>query len=130
MGYDGDVDIPLYDCGGSLMKTSKLVRMLQQKLQGQRGETIVETLVSVLISALSLLLLATAIGTSVRLVLVSRTKMEDHYEAESSLVSSTETKSGTISSDDITLGFSDIDVRFYESDDGEKIAFYEKAGGA
>ena len=55
------------------------------KLRGASGETIVETLVSILISALALMVLATVIGTSVRMVDQSRNHMNEFYKAESQL---------------------------------------------
>lgn len=80
-------------------KRSILVR-LQHKLASDSGETIVETLVSVLVSSLALLMLATAIGASVNIVMRSREYMQQFYTAEASMVEksqkagSTPTKKG------------------------------------
>ena len=65
----------------------KVVVGLRAKVQNDSGETIAETLVSILISALALLLLATAIGTSANIVKSSRDKMDAMYAEESQLVS-------------------------------------------
>ncbi len=56
------------------------------KCRGNAGETLVETLVSILISALALLVLATAIGTSVNIVRSSKNKMDGMYASESEFV--------------------------------------------
>lgn len=58
------------------------------KLIDERGETIVETLISVLVSSLALLMMATAIGTSVNIVLQSRGRMERFYQDENTMVGS------------------------------------------
>ena len=56
------------------------------KRRSSAGETLVETLVSILISALALLVLATAIGTSVNIVRTSKNKMDGMYGKESEFV--------------------------------------------
>lgn len=52
-----------------------------RKLKSQKGETISETLVALLISALALTMLAGAITASANLVEKSRTKMGSYYAA-------------------------------------------------
>ena len=53
------------------------------RMRSKRGETLAETLVSILVSSVALILLATAIGSSVRIIVSSRDKMEEVYAAES-----------------------------------------------
>ena len=54
----------------------------------------VETLVSVLISALALMLLSTAIGSSVNIVISSKDHMEKRYADESTMVTGGEQVTG------------------------------------
>ena len=68
---------------------------IKQKLRSSSGETMVETLVSVLISALALMLLSTAIGSSVNIVLTSKDSMEKRYTDESAMVAGGEKLPGT-----------------------------------
>lgn len=71
------------------------------KLKAVSGETMVETLVSILISALALLVLATVISTSVRLVDNSRKRMDDFYATESDLSDAEKTQE---TQEKLTLG--------------------------
>ncbi len=59
------------------------------------GETMVETLVSILISSLALLMLATAIGASVNIVMSSRDRMEQFYNGEGSMIQNAEASSSS-----------------------------------
>lgn len=54
---------------------------LLNKISSQKGESISETLVSLLISALALVMLAGAITSASRIVTGSRQKLEKYYEA-------------------------------------------------
>ncbi len=94
------------------------------------GETMVETLVSILISSLALILLASVIGTSVRLVTNSRSRMTEFYDNESEIVGTAATPAQ--SNVDVTFGVplesapdaSTVDI--YETEDGS-IAYYERS---
>ena len=67
------------------MKRLNMLRSLSKLMRNCSGETMVETLVSVLISSLALLLLATAIGASVNIVMSSKRSMQGFYSDESTL---------------------------------------------
>ena len=54
---------------------------VKRKINSRAGESISETLVAVLISALALVMLAGAITTASRLVTQSRNRLESYYEA-------------------------------------------------
>ena len=56
-------------------------KSMLRKLKSRKGETISETLVSLLISSLALTMLAGAITASANLVEKSRTKMDSYYAA-------------------------------------------------
>ena len=77
------------------MRYTNPLTAIKQKLRSSSGETMVETLVSVLISALALMLLSTAIGSSVNIVLTSKDSMEKRYTDESTMVAGGEKLPGT-----------------------------------
>jgi len=56
------------------------------KLKSCAGESIGETLVALLISALALVMLAGAISSTARMITVSDTKMGEYYEGDNVLV--------------------------------------------
>ena len=68
------------------MNNKLFLSKVQLMLGNERGETIVETLISVLVSSLALLMLATAIGTSINIVLQSRDRMEVFYQSENAMI--------------------------------------------
>lgn len=79
----------------------------------------VETLVSVLISALALMLLATAIGTAVNIVRTSRDSMTDYYRNENDAIKDSQeasgepTQAGATFSSDVPISSSTITVDVY-----------------
>lgn len=70
---------------------------MKRKLHSQAGESIGETLVAVLISALALVILAGAIGAATRIITRSNTAVKEHYDADA-----TRATSATVSSTLIT----------------------------
>jgi len=83
----------------------KMICKIKNKIHGKNGETIGETLVALLISALALTMLAGAITAGSNLIKVSRDKIAAYYnEAEKmALLSETSPSSVTVS---VTDGFS------------------------
>lgn len=61
-------------------------KLLKAKLFKQTGESIGETLVALLISSLSLLMLAGAISAAARVITVSNSKMRDYYKNDQALI--------------------------------------------
>ena len=57
-----------------------MTEKLKKKLKSRGGESISETLVALLISALALTMLAGAITSSLNVILQSREKIEEYYE--------------------------------------------------
>ena len=55
---------------------------IKHKLHSKAGESIGETLIAVLISALALLILAGAIGAATRIMTRSNTAVKEHYDAD------------------------------------------------
>ena len=66
------------------------------KLKSQLGESIAEVLIALLISSLGMLLLASMIATSARLISKSKDRINQYVEAENNLVEQTGGVSGTI----------------------------------
>lgn len=57
-----------------------------RKLKNRAGESIAETLVALLISALALVMLAGAISSTANMITTSDKKMEDYYNLDDRLV--------------------------------------------
>lgn len=62
---------------------------IKHKLHSKAGESIGETLIAVLISALALLILAGAIGAATRIMTRSNTAVKEHYDADAARATST-----------------------------------------
>ena len=62
-----------------------MIGRMKAKLKSRAGESIAETLVALLISALALLMLAGAVTTAARVVELSREKMTDYYKNDAIL---------------------------------------------
>ena len=61
-------------------------RAIRRKLRSNRGETIGETLVALLISALALVMLAGAISSTANMINTSDRKMGEYYSKDAALV--------------------------------------------
>jgi hypothetical protein len=102
-----------------------------EKVSGSRGETIVETLVSILISSLALLMLATAIGSSVKIIMTSTRHMETFYNGQSAMVADAYTGTGTKGtvSLDVPLNKKDgssIAVNVFQNEKDTNIILYKR----
>lgn len=97
-----------------IMKRIHIPEKVNKKLRDRAGESLSETLVALLISAFALVMLAGAIATASRIVMVSRDKLE-HYYDENENLATMETSDGTL-----TMKFSNstvkIPVYYYEND--------------
>lgn len=108
-----------------MMKSSKLLQSIRARIGSNAGETLAETLVSVLVSSLALLLLATAIGTTVNIIMSSRGKMTEIYENESATASSSPKGQGTVTFEiPIESDGSSTDINVYTT--GEGSPFYTR----
>lgn len=96
---------------------------LKQKLKSRAGETLAETLVSLLIAALALVMLAGAMTTASSVVERGRKQLDRYYsanEAENGVIymeATGESGSVTLSSTDLTLN---IPVVYYENSEFAK----------
>lgn len=100
-----------------------MMEKLIKKLHSRAGESIAETLVAVLIAALSLTLLAGAISTSTSVIKKTREKLSDYYDDCSGTgdkgVAWMSAESGTALEDGIALSMADVtypikyDITYY-----------------
>jgi len=71
----------------------KKLKSILRKVRSRSGESIAEVLVSLLIAALAMLLLAGMINASSNLITKSRAKMQEYYDANNAIVQ--QSSSGT-----------------------------------
>lgn len=93
------------------MKQDTLINKFNNKLRDRSGETISETLVALLVSALALVMLAGAIATASRIITTSRTKLKSYYDKNNAMVEmndSTKTLDITFSSGSDTVTVKDV----------------------
>ena len=76
-----------------------------QSIAGQRGETFVESLVSVLLATIATVMLATAIASTTRIIMSSKETMDNYYEGGAALAQRS-ASNGTISLNVSGGGFS------------------------
>lgn len=63
-----------------------MMERIKRKLSSQAGESIGETLIALLISALALVMLAGAVSTAMRIVTNSKEKIDVYYKVNNALV--------------------------------------------
>jgi len=80
-----------------------------QKLRCNRGESLTETLVALLIAAIALVMLASMISSTTRIVTQSKTKMKEYYDANVTVAS--QTGNGTSAS--VTIDDEEYEVTAY-----------------
>ena len=68
------------------MKIQNLYRRIRAKLGSKSGESISETMVSVLISALALVMLAGAVSTASHVITESKDKLSSYYDNNEKIV--------------------------------------------
>ena len=78
-------------------------KQLKAKLRSRSGETIAETLIALLISALALVMLAGAVDAAARIIMKSEAKMQAYYQANNDLAEPGE-------------GGTDASISFYNAD--------------
>ena len=95
----------------------------------ETGETLVETLISILVCAIAILMMSTAIGSSVNIVQSTRDHMEDYYKNESEMIAGSGTTMEVESCVALKLEESipknKVSVALYTMSDTDDIAFYE-----
>ena len=71
------------------MKNQKLKNRIRDRLRNQDGDSIAEVLIALLISSLALVMLASMITSSTKIITGSKTKMNDYYAACNSVTTYT-----------------------------------------
>ena len=117
---------------------SKLISALRSKVRSVRGESITEVLVSIVISGLAILMLATVIATAMNVNKSSREAMDRYYEANNNVVSNATTVTGTVTVSPAAGGSAiaiastdsvDVNCRVGEQSEGVIIASYTEGSG-
>ena len=84
------------------------MKKIAAKLRSRRGETIAETLVSLLVGCLALMVLAGMIAATARLVRTSEEKMDEYYVESAKLADPEESgESGTVT---VTVSGSELET--------------------
>lgn len=73
-----------------------VVAKMRKRVRDEQGETITETLVSVLIGGLALLMLAVVLATANHIVMDSRHAMDDYYTATNGMATASGNASGKV----------------------------------
>ncbi len=73
-----------------MLPMNNLIRSANRKLKSRKGESIGETLIALLISALALVMLAGAISATARMITVSDKQMGKYYDGDNKLVAQTD----------------------------------------
>jgi hypothetical protein len=103
-----------------------MLEKLKQKLQSRAGESIGETLVSLLIAALALVMLAGAISASSGVIMKSRDKLNDYYSANEEASGVVKmTSGGSTVTDGITIKDTIEDNTRAISDQSFKVTYYK-----
>ena len=117
------------EVGNRMKRLKTLLSSIGKKLKGRGGESLTEVLVSLLISAVALTMLASMISASTGMVKQSREKLDDYYTNNNGLV----TRTGTSVSGFAEFGTEDgkvyDQVSYLENDEsiGHAVIAYWKA---
>ena len=121
-----------------MKRSSRIFRRLKRR----SGESIGEVLISVLISAVALVMLASMITTSAGLVKTGKDKLQQYYVGQDALTQYSETdvpEGVSIAADSVTIRqeggsevYAVVEVECFveEGVDGTKLISYRKAGSA
>ncbi len=108
----------------------RLKTALKKKIGSQAGDSIAEVLVALLISSLALVMLASMITSSSKIITASKTKMQDYYSESSGLISPPNNP-GEIQISSVKLGINSsepqkYDVNYYVSAEFPKVLSFQK----
>ena len=109
-----------------------------KKIRNNNGESIAETLIALLVAALGLIILASAINSTSKIITTSNNKIKEYNEKDKIVVQQkveTDTTAGTISFNNEKISYEsgsiDIDIYIFKNDvmnSNEVISFTEKVG--
>ena len=103
------------------MVFQKLRNKMKKKLHNNRGDSIAEVLVALLISSLALVMLASMITSSARMITTSKAKLNDYYRETEALCTYAQTSGASShitikSSDTITVSYKDASDNTHTKD--------------
>ena len=107
-------------------------RRVFRKLNSRAGESIAETLIALLISALALLMLAGAISAAARVVTTSKVAMDEYYAADAGIVQH-ETGEFVVSGEaTVSLAGGSYPITYFENDrlGNAPVVSYVKGGAS
>lgn len=101
------------------------MKKLKEKFKSHAGESISETLISLLIAALALVMLAGAISSSTSVILKSEDKLKDYYDSAESLTKRTSGISSSnpkirITDNDSAISAPNYPVIYYKNEEFSK----------
>ena len=108
--------------GGRLFAMKDFKQRASRKLRNNAGESIGETLIALLISALALVMLAGAISSTARMITKSDKQMGKYYAGDKKLVQQTEAEEGLltvgITGENETFATTEthMDVKWFQND--------------
>ena len=105
------------------------MKRLKRKLRGNAGETLLETLASLLIAVIALALLASMIMSSVKLIRESRTHFDTYYEGDTGL-NSMKTIDGITATVEVKEGENAQRLTDKQTDDTIKVLYFENGKAA
>lgn len=125
-----------------LMKISeKSQSAAVNKFRSNAGESISETLIALLISALALIMLAGAVTTASRIVTVSRDKLDEYYDNNEEIIAGTDVGHDSLGNGTVTITiktktgdnvlFKKEDVPYYSNaafGENKKVVMYGRSG--
>ena len=94
--------------------------LIKRKISNQRGETIAETLVALLISAVALVMLASMISSSSSMITRARDRLSAYYDNIELM-----NRESNSAADEYIKGSSNLSVQDLDSSASEKIVFEE-----
>lgn len=116
----------------------KMMTEIFKKIRNNNGESIAETLIALLVAALGLIILASAINSTSRIITSGNNKIKEYNEKEKIVVQQkveTDTATGIISFNNEKISYEsgsiDIDINIFKNDvmkSNEVISFTKKVG--
>ena len=97
-----------------------MIKKFKKKLNNRSGESISETLVALLISALALVMLAGAITSASRVIIKSRDKLDQYYDNIDASLSSAGTGGETatiVGGEGSAVQSKDYEITYYQNDE-------------
>lgn len=118
----------------------KLMKRFRKKLRSNAGESLAEVLIALLIAAFAMTLLATAIGSTAKVITISKDAMQNYNDANEYIAGQKAPSSGAPGYEDVTAKIGDNAVGFtlksggvvvsLTGNTGDKVEYFEsKAAG-